>query len=99
MKVVINMKLCEIDKSKLSKDEYLNLLMNADISKRSIRKTRYCLIYKNQYFEIDIYPFWSDKAIVEIELNNEEQEIKFPNELKIIKEVTNDNNYKNISFR
>ena len=92
-----NLKRIEIEK-KLSKDEYLNLLMNADISKRSIRKTRYCLIYKNQYFEIDIYPFWSDKAIVEIELNNEEQEIKFPNELKIIKEVTNDNNYKNISL-
>ena len=42
---------------RLSKDEYLSLLMNADITKQQIRKTRYCLIYKNQYFEIDIYPF------------------------------------------
>jgi len=72
--------------------------MNADTSKHPIRKTRYCLIYQNQYFEIDIYPSWNDKAIVEIELNNEKQEIKFPQELKIIKEVTNDNNYKNISL-
>ena len=28
-------------------------------------------MYENQYFEIDIYPFWDDKAIVEIELNDE----------------------------
>ena len=34
---------------------------------KQIRKTRYCLTYKNQYFEIDIYPFWNDKAILEIE--------------------------------
>jgi CYTH domain-containing protein len=72
--------------------------MNADITKQQIIKTRYCLIYKNQYFEIDIYPFWNDKAIVEIELNNENQEITFPNKLKVIKEVSDDINYKNSSL-
>lgn len=92
-----DIKRIEIEK-KLSKDEYLNLLMDADINKHPIRKTRYCLIYKNQYFEIDIYPFWNDKVIVEIELNNEKQEIEFPEQLKIIKEVTNDKNFKNSSL-
>ncbi len=89
-----NLKRIEIEK-RLSKDEYLELLMNINPSKHPIRKTRYCLIYKNQYFEIDIYPFWNDKAIVEIELNSENQKIEFPSKLKIIKEVTDDNNYKN----
>ena len=69
--------------------------MNADPTKRPIRKTRYCLVYKNQYFEIDLYPFWDDKAIVEIELNDENQDIELPKQLKLIKEVTNDPNYKN----
>lgn len=92
-----NLKRIELEK-RLSKDEYLDLLMNADTKKHSIRKTRYCLIFENQYYEIDIYPFWNDKAIVEIELNSENQEIKFPNKLKIIKEVTDDKNYKNISL-
>ena len=96
-KYITDIKRIEIEK-RLSKDEYLNLIMEADNTKRPIRKTRYCLIYKNQYFEIDVYPFWNDKAIVEIELNNEDQEIKFPNQLKIIKEVTNDSKYKNISL-
>jgi len=92
-----DLKRIEIEK-RLSKDEYLELLMNADTTKHPIRKTRYCLVYKNQYFEIDIYPFWDDKAIVEIELNNENQEIIFPNKLKVIKEVTEDINYKNSSL-
>ena len=93
-RVINDLKRVEIEK-RLSKDEYLDLLMNADTTKHPIRKTRYCLTYKNQYFEIDIYPFWNDKAIVEIELNNENEEIEFPKQLKLIKEVTNDKNYRN----
>ena len=73
----------EIEK-RLTKDEYLNLLMNSDTSKHPIRKTRYCLTYKNQYFEIDIYPFWNDKAIVEIELNEENEKIEFPKQEGIL---------------
>lgn len=80
---------------RLTKDEYLSLLMEADTEKRQIRKTRFCLTYENQYFEIDVYPFWKDKAIAEIELSDENAEIKFPEQIKIIKEVTDDESYKN----
>lgn len=83
---------------RLSQVEYLRLLMEADTTKKQIRKTRYCLTYKNQYFEIDIYPFWNDKAIMEIELSDENAEIVFPEEIKIIKEVTDDDDYKNASL-
>lgn len=84
----------EIEK-RLSQEEYLALLMNADTSKHQIRKDRYCLTYNNQYFEIDIYPFWNDKAICEIELSDENEKIDFPQYLEVIKEVTTDNRYKN----
>lgn len=80
---------------RLTQAEYINLLMDADTTKHQIRKTRYCLVYNNQYFEIDIYPFWNDVAIIEIELNNESQKIEFPPQIKIIKEVTDDIEYKN----
>lgn len=83
---------------RLSKEEYLELLMHADTKKRQIRKTRYCLTYDNQYFEIDVYPFWEDKAIVEIELSVEDTEIRFPQQIQIIKEVTDDDAYKNASL-
>ena len=83
---------------RISKDEYLELLMNADITKRPIRKTRYCLTYNNQYFEIDIYPFWKDKAILEIELNNENDPIDFPENIGVVVDVTDDDNYKNFNL-
>ena len=83
---------------RLSKEEYLNLLMDADTSRRQIRKTRYCLTYQNQYFEIDVYPFWKEQAIAEIELSDEEMEVRFPEQIKVIKEVTDDEAYKNASL-
>ena len=83
---------------RLSEKEYLKLLMEADTSMHQIRKTRYCLSENGQYFEIDLYPFWKDQAIVEIELLSEEQEIQLPGFLHVIKEVTDDDSYKNASL-
>ena len=83
---------------RLTQAEYLKLLMDADPAKRPIRKTRYCLTYDNQYFEIDVYPFWDDQAIVEIELRDEAQEIRFPKQLKVIREVTADESYTNAAL-
>ena len=83
---------------RLSESEYIRLLMNADTTRRQIRKDRYCLTYENQYFEIDVYPFWNDKAIAEIELSDENAAIKFPKQIKVIKEVTGDDTYKNASL-
>jgi len=81
--------------SRITKEEYLNLLLESDTAKHPIRKTRYCLMHNNQYFEIDIYPFWKDKAILEIELSNENQKIEFPKFFKIIKEITGEEEFYN----
>ena len=80
---------------RLSEGEYNELLAYADPSREVINKTRYCLTYKNQYFEIDLYPFSREHAIMEIELSDEHSEIAFPEMIKVIKEVTYDENYKN----
>ena len=94
---VTERKRVEIER-RLSQEEYLRLLMDADVTRRQIRKTRYCLTYENQYFEIDVYPFWQDKAIVEIELSDENAAIVFPKKLKVIREVTGDEAYKNAAL-
>jgi len=96
-KTISNVKRIELE-TRITKDEYISLLLEADTNKHQIRKTRYCLMHKNQYFEIDIYPFWKDKAIVELELASEKQKIEFPKEIKIIKEVTNDKFYTNFNL-
>ena len=74
------------------------MLMQADPAYRQIRKTRYCLTYDKLYYEIDVFPFWKDKAIMEIELKSEDEEINFPPFINVIKEVTDDSNYKNRSL-
>lgn len=96
-KKITELKRVEVER-RLSKDEYLRLLMEADPACRPIRKTRYCLTFDNQYFEIDVYPFWKDKAILEIELADEAAEIRFPAQVKVIEEVTDDDSYKNASL-
>ena len=84
--------------TRLSQDDYLRHLVNADPSKRPIHKSRYCLMYENQYFEIDLFPFWQDKAIVEIELADENSAVSFPPELNVIREVTEDEAYTNAAL-
>ena len=91
---ISNLKRVETER-KLTQDEYLSLLMEADNRLHPIHKTRYCLVDNNQYFEIDIYPEWDNQAIMEIELSSEEQEIQIPKFIKIIKEVTDEECYKN----
>ena len=71
------------------------MLKDRDLSKKSILKTRYRINYDKQLFEIDIYPFWDDKAIMEIELKSEEDIIDFPKYINIIKEVTGIEEYSN----
>ena len=83
---------------RLSQSEYRKLMKNADPSRQRISKTRYCLTYDHQYFEIDLYPFWKHQAILEIELNDEKEEIRFPGEIQVIREVTGDPAYKNASL-
>ena len=87
----------EVEK-KISKEEYLDYLMDADTKLHQIRKDRYCFVYENSYIELDIYPFWSDYAIVEIELTSENEKISLPLDFEIIKEVTEDNQFKNKSL-
>ncbi len=80
---------------RLSQEEYITLLVDADPAYRPIHKERYCLSENGLYYEIDIYPEWKDKAIMEIELHSEDQEIVFPEEIDVIREVTSDPAYTN----
>lgn len=76
--------------------EYIDLITDADTSLHQISKTRYCFIYgdKNLYYELDVYPFSDEYAILEIELKDIHDDIDLP-PFEIVKEVTNDKNYRN----
>lgn len=94
---VSNTKRLEEEK-RITKEEYLRLLLQADPKRRTIVKTRYCLMHKGQYLEIDIYPDWEKQAILEVELTNDDQKITLPKFIKVIKEVTDDPSYSNANL-
>ncbi len=78
------------EEKRLTQEEYIALMVQADPAFRPIHKERYCLSENGLYYEIDIYPDWPDKAVMEIELHSENQEIVFPEGIDVIREVTND---------
>lgn len=91
--------LTRIEREKrISIQEYNNLLLEADTSLSPIYKKRYCFIYNNQYFELDYYDKAKKYAILEIELTDKTEKVTIPDYIKIIKEVTNDRQYKNHSL-
>lgn len=91
---ISGLKRVEVER-RLTQDEYFKLLMEADNNLHTIHKTRYCLVDNNQYFEIDVYPEWDNQAIMEIELSSEKEQVIIPDFIRIFKEVTEDESYKN----
>ena len=83
------------EEERLSQEEYLALMVQADPAFRPIHKQRYCLSENGLYYEIDIFPEWQDKAMMEIELHSEGQQIVFPEGIEVIREVTDDPAYSN----
>jgi len=79
----------------LGAEEYENCKTEADPERAPIYKERYVFPYKNKIMELDVFPFWKDKAILEIELESEEDEYFIPEEIKIIEDVSDDPKYKN----
>ena len=83
----------EIDES-----EYNRLIVQACEEYSPINKVRYCFEYINQLFELDVYPFSDSLAIMELELDSEAQTIVFPDNVTVLKEVTDNSSYSNASL-
>lgn len=63
-----------------------------------VEKVRYCFDYHGQLFELDTYPFSDKLAIMELELGSPEQIIDFPDNIKVLREVSDDVRYSNASL-
>lgn len=86
-----------IEKEKtITEKGYLDLLIQADPSRQTIKKERTCFLWDHQYFELDhfITPqpgLW----LLEAEIETDDEQINLPPFLKIEKEVTDDPSYSN----
>jgi CYTH domain-containing protein/thymidylate kinase len=79
----------------ISPSKYRQLLKQKDPALSKVEKMRFCFAYKGHLLELDIYP--SGLAILEVELRDKDEHIEFP-EGWVLKEVTNDERYKNRSI-
>lgn len=79
----------------ITEEEYLTLLASADPSMNPLRKRRYTIPYGTLTAEIDLYPFFADRAILEIEIPSEDTPIQLPSFVTVIREVTGETEYKN----
>ena len=52
-------------------------------------------MFDGQYFELDVFDFWNDRAFLELEMKSENHSFTLPPEIKVIKDVSNDYHYKN----
>ena len=89
---------CIENEREITKEEYNDLLKLADPERRTIEKTRYCLPYGERVVEIDIYPFWTNRAIAEVEMEDECESVRLPGFIKVIREVTAEKAYKNVAL-
>ena len=84
--------------NQINEPEYLRLLKSADPNLDEIRKIRYHFVYRNQYFELDRFlapARLRNMWLLEIELTEEDDQVRLPKWLGPVTEVTEDCNYKN----
>ena len=77
---------------------YLAFLAQRDPLRAAIEKTRYAFPYEGHVIEVDIFPFWTDQAVLETELQSEGEALILPPELHLIREVTDDPAYTNAAL-
>lgn len=83
------------DETEISEEAYNELLLCKDPERSTVLKTRYAFPYKGHIMETDVYPFWSDRAVLEIELGAESEAYEIPSCFAILKDVTSDKRYSN----
>lgn len=79
----------------LNEKEYEQLLKTADRRLRPVQKTRYRIPYGELFWEIDVYPFWHDRAILEIELPTEDIQPPLPAWITVLREISGEKKYAN----
>ena len=83
------------DEETVSEEEYKCLLLRADPGCLNIKKRRYVLSENGFCYEIDVFPFWTDKAFLEVELEEEKTDVVLPDFVAVLADVSEDENYTN----
>ncbi len=89
---------CVETEREIDEKTYFLLLEEADKSRNPVQKRRYYYPFEKWMLEIDVYPFWQKQCVLEVELKSEGEDVRFPPDIKIIKEVSFEREYKNYAL-
>ncbi len=89
---------CIENEREIGSEEYEKLLKLSDPERRTVEKMRYCIPFNGRVVEVDVYPFWNDRAIAEVEMEDENEEVVLPDFINVIRDVTAEKAYKNYAI-
>lgn len=96
-KSITDMTRIEIE-DEISKEEYEFLSQYTRKGYTPIEKNRHSFSLYDFIYEVDVFPFWDDRAYLEIEVNSENTQPPIPDFIRIIKDVTTDKRYRNAAL-
>lgn len=82
----------------ITEDEYNKFMSSAD---SELTKTRYSFVYEGHTIEIDVYPYeiggdaLEGYAVLEAELSDENEELKIPDFITVVRELTGSREFTN----
>ncbi len=84
---------------KITKKEFDAILRDTIGPVRELKKERHCFTFNNSYYELDVFPFTDDYAVLKIQLTNKgTNAYEIPYFFENATDVTNDDCYKNYSL-
>lgn len=86
------------DEREISEREFEELRVNIERGAHPLKKIRRTVEYGGLVFEFDFYEKWKSTCIMEVELPNESAEVKMPEFVEIVRDVTGDKSYSNHSM-
>ena len=79
-------------------EHYQKLMQEKDPDSITLEKTRYRIYEKGFCFELDVFPFWTKQAYLELELPSEDTPFELPDYIEVIREVTEEEAYSNFAL-
>lgn len=78
----------------IAEKQYIRYLMEGDTSLHAVHKTKFRFTCDGTAFEIDVYPFCAERAVMRAALS-EGQTLRLPPQIELLREVTGEAAYKN----
>ena len=82
----------------ITEEEYLEISKRIERGASPLFKTRRTFEYSGRVVEIDYYREWQSTAILEVELESENEHPELPPFIKVLRDVTGDKKYSNHSM-